>query len=440
MMKNIYKVFLSTLLLNFLCYNIYGNNDEKQVKSLNITSNAQQKAIKEFIGAMKFFKKNLNTSQQASVKEESVFKDEQNNQKQKLDEKNNPEFKLNKLIEKQQVIIEKIENEKGDHSQSSKDQSNLSDDISSIKKDESLNKYESNLNAAVKSSDEAVIALKSMNSKIARQKTMQTKAYLKNILEQLTKASNKKQQEILNNTQKKLNQIIKNNLPKSELKKELKNIANSLKESAAEQNKNGTLKNAQQLAKLAQEIAQTAENKSQNKQGKSKSSLMKQTKSLRNKVISEKIQNNGEMKQLLDAMTKAKEYQKKLDFLKKHPDYLNKEQKKKLGEDIEVAMQDIAQITKRMKQEMASNKNEKWSNKTNLTKNGSSNVNFFPPNSSPMDLKYSLAELITDASKVLEQVSKSKSLFHFKKENVPDKYVKEVARYFAALSEQKQSR
>ena len=423
---------VSSILITVVVSNLaYAKNDLKSVATM------QQQAIKEFIGAMKHIKKAHTKNGKATKK--SMFKDKQDFEIPKFVLKENLEYKLEKVRESQQNIINELELKKKNYSLKDiqKKQEDTSKNAQEIHDSVDDKKQQKSLNNIVKSGSQAAMAMASNENKIALQKAQQAKNQLSAMLRELAIKSTAKQQQILNKLQKDINELDKKQLSDQELQQKIRELADDLKEKAKDQYKNGKRKHGDQLADLAQDMA----TKSKNMGSGSESSGIENNSPLKElgmRVSEIREENKGTVPQLIDGMSKLKKYQKKLKFAEKHPDSFDEKEKKEFAKNIELTMQDVARIVEKLQKKTDEKVHNKEPNKNkkmgNLMSGGNFNYSDFIEGSYVKQLDNRFRYLITQASNVLDSIEKNNKIYHFKKDDIPEKYQQEVADYFEALS------
>ncbi len=431
---------VSSILIAVVVSNLtYAKDDLESVTT------KQQQAIKEFIGAMKHIKKAYSKSGKGTKK--SLFKDKQAFEMPKFVLEESLEYKLEQLRDSQQNVINELELKK--KNDSLKDiQSNQEEMLNNSRElRDSLDdkKQKKSLDNIIKSGSQANQAMESNNNKTAQQKAQQAKNQLSVMLRELAMKSTIKQQKILDKLQKDINELDKQQLSNQELKKKFRELAEDLKEKAEDQYKNGKRKHGNQLADLAQEMATMSKDSgseaskgsgSGSGSGSEGSDSGLKELGIRISEIREEIK--GTVPQLIDGMNRLKEYKKQLKFAEKHSDSLDDKEKRELAKNIELAMQDVSRIVKKLQKKIDNKEHKsdpkKIDEKDNIMSGGDVDYNKFIEGSYVKQLDNRFRYLITKASNVLDSIEKNQRIYHFTKDDIPEKYRQEVADYFEALS------
>jgi uncharacterized protein with PhoU and TrkA domain len=436
------------------------------VENLQTTALHQQKAIYYFIQAMKNAKKVIaaRQSQQNVNKttENNPFEDKQDFKRPQMPPEDNPQVKLQKIIDMQNKILENLETTKN-LPQLAAQQEQIANAASKLHEDLELdNSVKKAIEKAIKSSYESSGLMNADSKTFAKIKAEKTLSDLKEAMRILEKSSNDKFNKTLESARKKVNELIRKNknstLPK--ISGELRKMRNELKEKAQRQHKQGSQKNAEKLADLASKINNKMKNiiqegnkgkegnKGQGKQGQSnKQKIGQELRQLQQNIS--RLQNEGKKSSQLaaKAIQELKALSKELKYLEKNPGSLSKALQSQLIQDIELRMQDLMQALEELQPgKSSSSRNEKNNkyNKFNIMlykllkqNNNKSDGTGYDPLVYPENLRslnLSIQEILLEAVDSLNNLNSKDLIYTYNPDDVPIKYRNEVAKYFERLS------
>ncbi len=321
---------------------------------LEPVSKEQQQAIVELIGALKHIRKvwTPDGSAAAQQQEKSLFQDDQEFKLPEFKLEESIEHQLREISDAQQEVIDKL-NKLNSGSGANTKQEDVSRQQSEIltklkkfiqhKKSSQLpDDSRRMLDDALKNGGDAVRAMDSNNGKIAELKSRQAQAYINDVLRRVQRESDKRQETVLDNIQKDLNELDrKQQSGDKATSKELRKLAEKLKRDALNQHRKGTGENARELAELARDFAK--------QDGDAKKTDKEKLDQLKKAVAGLRRDKKGTVKQLEEAMKKVEEYRKQLDYLKKHPKTMTDAEKKEMIKDMELAVQDAVNAMEKLK-------------------------------------------------------------------------------------------
>ena len=474
---------ITGIFLTLLHLTIAAEKNSQDVENLQTAAVHQQKAIYHFIQALKNVKKVIAAKPQAQPnktdKEKNPFQDKQDFKRPKMPPEENPQIKLQKIIDMQTKIIEDLDKNK-DSAKNAEKQEQVANAASKLHNDSQLGEnVKKALEKAVKSSYEASALMNTDSKKLAKIKTEKTLSDLKEAMRVLEKSSDDKLDKALAAARKKVNDLLRNNEKNAPSKtiNELKEMRGNLAQKAQKQHKQGTQKNAETLAAIAANLNKRiskldSKGKKQNKENKGKKGKQeskgekgeegKKSQSPKSEIEKElkefqkdisKLQNNGKKSSqiLAKAVQELKDLNKELKYLEKNPKEFSPDLKSQLMQEIEMRMQDLMMALKELKQDQGSKESSDKQNGKfgkfdkimrellKKTKHRGEGIGF-DPSIYPKrlrELSILIQEILLDAIDVLNQNKTKELIYTYNPDDIPPKYRKEVAKYFERLSNSK---
>ena len=467
--------------------------EKQDVKNLQTAAVHQQKAIYHFIQALKNTKKAVSTQSQPQLqktnKEKNPFQDKQDFKRPKMPPEENPQIKLQKIIDMQNKVIEDLEKNK-DSAKTTEKQEQVANAASKLHNDNKLEEaVKKALGKAVKSSYEASALMNTDSKKLAKIKAEKTLSDLKEAMRVLEKSSDDKLDKALAATRKKVNDLIRENEKNapSETIDELKKMRGDLAKEAQKQHKQGTQKNADKLASLAANLnkrinkleskgkkqdkcekgdkGERGEQGRQGKKGKgqkgkqgkngkgkgqgtggSQGRISKELKEFQNDIS--KLQYGGKKNSqiLAKAVQELQQLNKELKYLEKNPQGMSPDLKAQLMQEIEMRMQDLMMALKELKQHSQNssgdetgkfNKFEKIMRELLEKQKRRGGGAVYDPLIYPkkfQELNLIIQEILLDAVDVLKETKSQNLTYTYNPDDIPPKYRKDVAKYFERLS------
>ncbi len=440
------------------------------IDGLQQAADYQQKAIYHFIQAMKNVKKQLvqakSEQEQNLNKERNPFEDQQDFKMPEMPPKNNPQVKLQKIIDLQNQVIEDFKKPQSAAERVTK-QEEIGDATANLKDEHQLEEsVKKALGQALKTSHETAYLMAADSPELAKIKAQKTLSDLKDAMRKLEKVSNQKFNQNLEDAQKKVNDLTSKNQDQkgddgdkdnnsNQTEKELKALRDKLSEKAEEHHKTGKQKNAEQLAELAKKINDKIDEQ-ETEDEKDKKTLDETLRELQKLIAQLRLQNKKDSQILADSIEKLEECSKELKFLTKHPKSMTANEQAELLRDLEMKMFDMMLALDTLAEDGKNNTNSKSPNEAmaelkNANKEAQKQIDelkklqarqnasgfshdplIYPEKFS--QLNDSLHKILINATLLFKNMKTEDLIYIFNPDDIPEKYRDDVAQYFERLS------
>jgi|GEM_PF-3999074 len=412
--------------------------ENSNLTGLEKAGKEQQKTIGHIVSSLKEVKKIIKLGSEEQEKRENPFKGNKKYVFEKFDEKSNPEFQLKQLLEKQNKIIKnklsresKIEKQQQitDKLAQMSTNNNIDEDtLSSIKKAYSFS-YQTQ--KALESKDDG-------NAKLGAGKTA---SEIQSALNKLNTSSGKSMKSSMNSVQKNFNKAYKETQKKNykNAASELNKAFDKIQKESSKQYKSGKMSLANDLSKTlkkmqkektVEKLKQLSENDNPDDRKKVSDAIekfQKEISKLKNTENENKLQN------LKNGIDKMKRLKQRLEF---YQNKNNPDDKKDVVEDAETILFDNKNLIEEIKPEM----NVLFA--LNLINNQRGKKAAYNVQTKSFGSDDKIASLIVTtenmtllSEQILRQLNEKRLTHSFNKDDVPEKYINEVADYFKRLSE-----
>lgn len=418
---------------------------------LDKASAAQQTAISELVQSLKSAQKVILTGKRSpanskSGSRQSVFRDKQKFIPPKMPREQNPAEQLQTQIREQQQLLNQMRNtppaDSAAQEQMTDKQKQIQENVRKTAGLPSLPRGTARtLNRAQNAMKETGKMLQSGQLEMARTAGQKALSDLKQAEKTIADDADRRMRNSLSDAQRKLAPLSAQKSASApartqnaaQTKDSLRKLAEKLLEDALDQHKTGRQTHAEDLARLAKQVHEAA---SSRKPEESLGTLLAELRELR-------LKGKNEQQLLAESVSELRKLAQELKYTAKHPENSETTEKLRLRNDLLAELETLALALDRLEQNNGKtplssrtlSKAEQIASRfADLPEHGSGAA-ALPPSPAAIQLAKEIGTLCADVRQILDQLRTNQNVYRFQPDDIPEKYRKDVAKYFEILSE-----
>lgn len=418
--------------------------------ALDKASSAQQTAISELVQSLQSAKKVILTGKRSASSAQSgqnrnIFKDKQKFILPEMPRENNPEEQLQVQIREQRQLLEQMRKapaaDTAAQEQMANKQKEIQENVRKTAGTPSLPPGTAqSLNRAQNAMKESGKMLQSGQPSMAQSAAQKALSDLKQAEKTITDDADRRMRNTLADAQRKLERLSESSrrgTATPQTPDSLRSLSDRLLNDALAQHKTGRQSHAQDLARLAQQIHNAA---SSREKTHSLANLIAEIRELR-------LKGKNEQRLLAESAVTLQKLAQELKYTAKHPENSTDSEKRRLRDDLLTELETVDLALGRMEQtggktpiatEAAATAKRIASSFADRPED-QAGASVLPPSASALKLAEDIGHLCADIHQLLNRLKTTQNVYRFQPDDVPEKYRKDVAKYFELLSETRPS-